>query len=83
MTKSVSLDSLARQKYHPSTNTLISTEQRGGVRNKYIYICIYVSRFPLNYEKECLARFARSPTNVSLPCEDELLLCRRFGPKEY
>ena len=25
-------------KYHPSSNTLISTEQRGGVRNKYIYI---------------------------------------------
>ena len=29
-------------KYHPSWNTLISTEQRGGVRNKYIYIYIYI-----------------------------------------
>ena len=31
-------------KYHSSLNTLISTEQWGGVRNKYIYIyiCIYV-----------------------------------------
>ena len=37
-------------KYHPSSNTLISTKQWGGVRNKYIYICIYVSRFPLNYD---------------------------------
>ena len=29
-------------KYHPSSNTLISTEQRGGVRNKYIYIYMYI-----------------------------------------
>ena len=34
-----SLRSLA---IHPSSNTLISTEQRGGVRNKYIYIYIYI-----------------------------------------
>ena len=27
-------------KYHSSSNTLISTEQRGGVRNKYMYIRI-------------------------------------------
>ena len=30
-------------KYHSRSNTLISTEQRGGVRNKYIYIYIYVA----------------------------------------
>ena len=32
-------------KYHPSSNTLICTEQRGWVRNKYIYmhICITFS----------------------------------------
>ena len=34
-----SLRSLAN---HPSSNTLISKEQRGGVRNKYIYIYIYI-----------------------------------------
>ena len=31
-------------KYHPSSNTLISTEQREGVCNKYIYIYIYIAR---------------------------------------
>ena len=30
-------------KYHPSSNTLISTEQRGGVRNKYIYLLVMCS----------------------------------------
>ena len=35
-------------KYHPSVNTLISKEQRGGVRNKYIYYILggmYITSF--------------------------------------
>ena len=35
-------------KYHSSSNTLLSTEQRGGVRNKYIYIYIYTYRTSSN-----------------------------------
>ena len=32
--------------------------------SSYIDICIYVSRFPLNYDEECLAHFARSPIHL-------------------
>ena len=42
-------------KYHPSSNTLISTEQRGGVRNKYIYIRTYL-KSQLNTNMTELAR---------------------------
>ena len=39
-------------KYHPSSNTLISTEQRGGVRNKYIYVYVIARvgvKFGINF----------------------------------
>ena len=36
-------------KYHPSSNTLISAEQRGGVRNKYIYICNVIARVGVKF----------------------------------
>ena len=63
-------------KYHPSSNTLISTEQRGGVRNKYIYIYIYVYvkarvgvKFGINFTSVRLSgnKIARGEAECYLP----------------
>ena len=61
-------------KYHPSSNTLISTEQRGGVRNKYIYIYVYVIawvgvKFGINFTSVRLSgnKIARGEAECYLP----------------
>ena len=48
-------------KYHTSSNTLISMEQRGGVRNKYIYIYIYIYMYiRIAFSIELRLRVSRS-----------------------
>ena len=49
-------------KIHPSSNTLICTEQRGGVLNKYIYINT-IANFPIH--RKCIAQ-NRNLSRISL-----------------
>ena len=52
-------------KYHPSSNTLISTEQWGGVPNKYIYI----------YRTSTLSPLIVSRSLCSLPIKGHTCEC--------
>ena len=64
-------------KYHPSSNTLISTEQQGGVRNKYIYI--YLRFLFVTPDSVSLARQVFNPPtwNIGTYCT----LCSEYLPQ--
>ena len=55
-------------KYHPSSNALISTEQRGGVYNKYIYFITLIQR-NITSQLQCISASAAGTS--AIPVTDE------------